>query len=273
MDAGTLALLALAGAAGGILVGLVGVGGGIVYAPVLLYTYAALGVDARVLAPLTVGSSLFCVGLAASSGVLAHRKSGLIRWRTALISGAVAAAVLALVGRLITTQSWYDRQVFAVVFSCVLLVVAAQMALRRERPEGSGGPERHSTGALALTGVGAGALAALAGVGGGFVLVPLYHGFLRFPTKAATATSTAAIVLIAAAGVVTYGVLGQGAAVPAGAVGYVDFVRPLALAFPAMATAPLGVWIARRVPVQAVRLVFAAIVTLTAVRLLVDALG
>src|SRR5690606_34568376 len=201
----SLLLLIAAGAAGGFLVGLVGVGGGVVYVPVLLVYFAGLGVRDPVLAPLVVGSSLLCVGLASASGAYGQWRAGAVRGRVAVVTGLVAGVALTAVSLLVTTRPWYDRTVFQAVFGAILLGVAAQM-LRRSRTDEGGAAEaaRPGAGALALAGASAGALAAVAGVGGGVVLVPLYHGLLGFPTKVATATSTAAIALIAAVGVVAY---------------------------------------------------------------------
>jgi uncharacterized membrane protein YfcA len=250
------------------------VGGGIVYVPVLLVYFAGLGVEDPVLAPLTVGSSLFCVGLAAASGAVGQWRAGAVRLRVALVTGLAAGVVLTAATLLVTTRPWYDREVFQVVFGLILLGVAAQMVYG-SRSEPVAGPEetRPGLGVLALAGAAAGVLAAAGGIGGGVVLVPLYHGLLRFPTKVATATSTAAIAVIAAVGVVAYAALGLGADVPPGAVGYVDVVHSLALGLPAMATAHAGVWTARRIEARWVRRLFALVAAATALRLLWDALA
>ena len=95
---------------------------------------------------------------------------------------------------------------------------------------------------------------------------------LRLPLRVAAGTSTAAIVLITGVGVATYTILGWGAAVPEGALGYVDWRGAAALALPAIVTARLGVATAHRIDVRKVRLSFAAFAALVAVRLLWNAL-
>ena len=52
-------ILLLAGLGTGFLVGLLGVGGGIIFVPVLLYYYKSIGIDSALVAELTVATSLF----------------------------------------------------------------------------------------------------------------------------------------------------------------------------------------------------------------------
>ena len=269
-----LALLLLAGALGGFVAGLVGVGGGVIFGPVLFFTFQAAGVEDPILTPLTLGTSLLCTFAASASGAVAQARAGAIDRRTALVAGAVAAVAVVLVGRFVTTQPWYDKEAFQLILGGLLVVVVVRMVTRADAPDTlSTAGARRGVGGLAATGVGAGAVAALAGVGGGVVLVPAFSGLVRLPIKVAAGTSTAAIVLITAVGVATYAVLGQGQAVPDGALGYVDWRGGAALALPAVVTARLGVATAHRIPVRAVRLSFAGFAAIVAARLLWNALA
>ena len=268
-----LLLLLVAGAVGGFIAGLVGVGGGVIFGPVLFFTYQAAGVEDPVLTPLTLGTSLLCTFAASASGAVAQARLGAIDRRTALVSGAVAAVAVVLVGRFVSTQPWYDKGAFQLILGVLLGVVVVRMLTKTDRADTlSTAGARRGLGALGATGAGAGAVAALAGVGGGVVLVPAFSGLVRLPMKVAAGTSTAAIVLITAVGVATYAVLGWGADVPDGALGYVDWQRAAALALPAVVTARLGVATAHRIDVRAVRLSFAAFAAVVAARLLWNAL-
>lgn len=270
-------VLAGAGAAGGYLAGLVGVGGGIIYGPVLLFYFRAVGIEDPLLTPLTVGTSLLCVTAAAVSGVFSQRRTGAIRWRIALASGGVAALTTLLTGRFITTAPWYDRQIFQLVLGVILVWVVVRMLRPRrlapDDPIAGDAPSRPGWGPLAGIGAGVGVLVAAAGVGGGVLLVPLYSGLLRLPLKTAMATSLAAILVVSLAGVGTYVALGLGVESPAGVVGYVDFWRGMLLGLPAIATARMGVWTARRVEVRYVRYTFATVAALVAARLIWEAVS
>src|SRR3954454_21232279 len=70
-------------------------------------------------------------------------------------------------------------------------------------------PPMRRTLQLAAIGTAAGLFSGLFGVGGGTVIVPLLVLWLGYPERQATATSLAAIVLIAAAGVAVQGPYGN----------------------------------------------------------------
>ena len=269
-----LLILLVAGAVGGFVAGLVGVGGGVIFGPVLFFSFQAAGVEDPVLTPLTLGSSLLCTFAASASGAVAQARAGAIDRRTALVAGGVAAVAVVLVGRFVTTRPWYDKDAFQLILGVLLVVVVVRMVLKKDRADTlSTAGARRGLGRLAATGLGAGTIASLAGVGGGVVMVPAFSGLVRLPLKVAAGSSTAAIALITAVGVVTYAVLGLGAPVPDGALGYVDWRGAAALAVPAVVTSRLGVATAHRVDVRTVRLSFAAFATVVAARLLWNALG
>ena len=269
----TLLLLVLVGAAAGVLVGLVGIGGGVLYGPILLVALGAAGIDDPLLTPMTAGTSLLCVLLGSLSSAWSHWQRGAVDLRIAGMVGAFAAVPIVLTTVFVSTQRWYDSRAFGAVLGTVLAIVVVRLLLKRSAPDAPEGPPIRTPGRLAATGVGAGVLAALAGVGGGVVLVPALSGLIRLPFKQATATSSAAIVPIALAGVAVYIATGLGADVPAGALGYVDVPRALALAVPTVVTARWGVSLANRVDVQTVRLVFAVIAAFVSARLLWHAAG
>jgi uncharacterized protein len=275
MDPLHVLLLLGAGIAGGFLAGLVGVGGGVIFAPVLFFYYTAIGTEAALVAPLTLGSSLFCTLLAAASGAHSQLRSDNIQLRIAGVVGAFAAAAVVAMTFLVTTRPWYGPQVFQIVLGVVLLAVIWRMLTRRSKPQGPDWRERTrlSIGGLAASGVAAGAIASAAGVGGGIVMVPMFNELLKLPLKIAAATSMATIVLISATGVVAYVVSGLGVQTPATALGYVDFGRAVWLAVPAIIGARLGVYVALRADVAVIRYAFSALAAVIAVRLIGGATG
>lgn len=274
MDPLNLLLLVGAGLAAGFIAGLIGVGGGIIFAPVLFFYYQGIGVSDAVIAPLTIGSSLLCTLIAAVVSAWAQFGRDAVITSTAVRVGIFSALAIFLMTRFVTTQPWYDGTVFQVVFSIVLLIVVIRMVLPTSEKEASPAHRRtHSWPALAGTGTAAGAVAAAAGVGGGVVLVPAYNNFLGLPLLSSTATSSATIVIISVVGVINYAWMGWNQPVPASAIGYVDALRAGLLSVPAVVTANLGVRVAHRINRSTLRRSFAIVAAIVAVRLLWDALG
>jgi uncharacterized protein len=110
---------------------------------------------------------------------------------------------------------------------------------------------------LVLIGVVAGFFSALFGVGGGIVLVPLLVLFLAYAVRPATATSLAAIVLIALVGTIAYGIRGEVEA------GYAALVG-----LPAAGGALLGAILQQRISSRRLVHAFAALLVVVAVALL-----
>jgi len=109
---------------------------------------------------------------------------------------------------------------------------------------------------LAVIGTLAGLFSGLFGVGGGTVIVPLLVLWLAYEERMATATSLAAIALIAAFAAAVQGLYGNVRVSDAALVGV-----------PAVGGVIVGAWLAERVPGRAIALMFAAVLLASAVEL------
>ncbi len=268
-----LLILLSAGAGAGFAAGLIGIGGGVIFTPVLLLYLQQIGTDPVLLPKLTIGSSLVCTFIAALASARHQQREGAVDLNVAQWVGLSSAFGVVVMTGLVTTRPWYDATLFQIVFASLLLVVALRMmsSSRASAPEddapASTQPMSRSGLVLFSIGSAAGVVATGAGVGGGIVLVPAYQRLLHMPMHRTVGTSSATIALISAAGVVSYAVLGWNANGPSTALGYVD-ARALLLALPALFTARLGVRLAHRLPTRWLRRLFAALAALVALRML-----
>jgi uncharacterized protein len=105
-------------------------------------------------------------------------------------------------------------------------------------------------------GLGAGLLSGLFGVGGGTVIVPLLVLFLHFDQRRAAGTSLAAIVPTASVGVISYGITGNVAWIPA-----------LILAAGAVVGAQIGTWLLPKLSQTALRWAFVGFLAVVIVSL------
>ena len=110
---------------------------------------------------------------------------------------------------------------------------------------------------LIAIGTAAGLFSGLFGVGGGSVIVPLLVLWLGYDERAATATSLAAIVLIASFAAATQGLYGN-----------VRLLDALLVGGPAIAGVLLGTWLQQRVRARSISLLFAALLLASAVELI-----
>jgi uncharacterized protein len=104
----------------------------------------------------------------------------------------------------------------------------------------------------------AGLFSGLFGVGGGSVIVPLLVLWLGYDERAATATSLAAIVFIAAF-----------AAAVQGAYGNVNVLDAVLVGVPALLGVLIGAWLQQRLQTRSISLLFAALLLASAVELVV----
>jgi uncharacterized membrane protein YfcA len=118
----TVTAAILLGLAAGILAGLFGVGGGILFVPALVL----LG-DAQHVA---IGTSLLAILPTALAGTWRHARYGNVRWRAALVIGAVAAA--AAQGGVLVAEA-LPEATLRKLFGGLLVFVAAQVAWRARR--------------------------------------------------------------------------------------------------------------------------------------------
>lgn len=279
MDPVQIALLLGIGLAAGFVAGLLGIGGGLIFGPVLLFYFGAVGVGEAVISKLTAGSSLFCTLTVGLASAWYRWRAGSFLPQVAWRVGACAAVAIVLTTQLITTQPWYDQAVLQVVLGVLLVVVAARMvsgASGKAEPNDETSPAKRKHRSwlrLAGIGTGAGIISPAAGVGGGIVLVPAYHRLLRLPMERASGTSSGTIVLISLVGVASYAASGWGEPVsPPTAVGYVDAGRAALLAGPSILGARAGVWASQYARDAALRWTFAVFALGVAGRLLYGAL-
>jgi len=156
-----------AGAVGGLLAGLLGVGGGIVIVPVLDAALNLAGVSPDASLHVAVATSMATIIPTSISSSRSHAQRGSVdpdivkRWSMPIVAGALAGALAA---------SRVDARVLAAVFGCVAAAVALKMVLpldhlvlRRTIPGGPAGAAIPAT---------IGAIAAMMGIGGGVLSVP-----------------------------------------------------------------------------------------------------
>jgi uncharacterized membrane protein YfcA len=117
---------------------------------------------------------------------------------------------------------------------------------------------RRRTLQLAVIGTLAGLFSGLFGVGGGTVIVPLLVLWMAYEERVATATSLAAIIVIASVAATVQAVYGN-----------VEWGDAALVGIPAVVGVVGGTWLQQRVPQRTLSLLFAALLVAAAVDLVV----
>ncbi len=205
------ALTALAGVATGVMSGTFGVGGAVISTPAI----RALGCSAA----LAVGTTLPSILPGAITGSWRYRQGELIQWKVVAFT-APSGIVAAILGAWVSPRVPGDGHILMVLTALLLMWSSINMIrsvplreLRELRDSVKNIHDktnfRSSQSFLAtLTGLVAGSLSGLLGVGGGIVMVPLFRRWLGLPMKNAVATSLICVGCFAVPGTITHAIEG-----------------------------------------------------------------
>lgn len=251
----SIALAALCGVFVGFSLGLVGGGGSVLAAPLLVHVVGVR--DPHV----AIGASAVAVAANALASFFLRMRGGAIKWRCAAVF-ALFGVVGALAGS--TLGKMIDGQKLLALFGVLMLVVGAAMIGARG---GGGAPDvrlnRDNFPRLAIIGLAVGALSGFFGIGGGFLIVPGLMLASDMPILSAIGSSLLAVSAFGFATAANYA-----------ASGLVDWPIAGALLAGSAIGGPIGVRGARRLAGQrgALNLVFAAVILAVAVYVLYRAI-
>jgi uncharacterized membrane protein YfcA len=261
-------LFVVIGCVVGFFAGLFGVGGGFIMVPILILSYEFSGLSPSVLTHIAIGTSLFVVLFASVASAYQHSKQKNVDWRSVFIIGFSSAVTAFATARLAAGLSGrHLRIAFAIIVG-----LAAIRMLTESRTQAQKKIDFLSKpGIPGLVGVGlaAGIVAALAGVGGGVVTIPMMYYFLNMPLKLAIGTSSATIVITALFSVAGYILNGLGrAGLPGWSIGFVDLQHGTALAMGTILMARVGAYVSFKTHPFLLRKLFALFVIFISIYIL-----
>jgi len=251
------------GAVAGLMAGLFGVGGGIIIVPMMVFSLGWQQMPEDLVMHLALGTSMASIMFTSVSSFRAHHRRGAVHWEVVLkiIPGILTGTILgsSIASRLNTSA----LKTFFVVF---LFYVSIQMLLDR-KPK----PSRQIPGIAGMFGAGngIGIVSALVGIGGGTLSVP-FMIWCNLTVHHAIGTSAAIGFPIAIAGTIGYMLNGWGTVnLPAFSFGYIYLPGVIGIASASVLTAPLGVRLAHRLPVDRLKKTFAVLLLVVAIRMLI----
>jgi uncharacterized membrane protein YfcA len=250
-----LPLLFALGLIGGTLSGLLGIGGGLVFVPLLLYVperLAGLPIDIRTASAVAVVQ----VTAATLSGTIAHRRRGAVFMRLA-ITMSVASATGALVGGIISASVPAG---LLLLMTASLATVAALLMFVPARAESLDAGDRppFNVAIVCISGFVIGLVIGMNGAGA-FLMVPALIYLVGLPTRIALGT-------VLAVGFPT----SLAASVGKIATGQVPLTLTVLIVVGAILGAQAGSWLSARTPPRVLRWLYGALVSAIAIGLWFD---
>jgi uncharacterized membrane protein YfcA len=241
-----------------ILSGMLGLGGGILLAPALLYLPGILGMDSIGMAEVT-GLTIVQSLAATVSAAQRHHQRGFIDRELVMWMGGVLF-IAAVAGSLCSI--WISGETLKLVFAGLATLAASLMVLPRTPEDDAVSQIVHFNKPLAITIAGAvGLLGGMVGQGGSFILIPLMLHGLKLPTRVVIGTSLVLVFLSSSAGLA--GKL---------ATDQVPLMLAVFVVFGAVPGAQLGSVLGLQTPPQRLRVGLAIVIALGALGIGIDAL-
>ena len=238
----------------GFISGLLGIGGGIIMAPLLLYVPPLFGVEPfsmRIVAGLTIVQGL----LGCLSGGLTHRKFSFISEKLSAYMG-ISIFIAALSGGV--AARFVSNEILLFIFACLAFVAALLMFVpaKNETEYPNAASIDFSTKRAVSTATGIGLLGGMVGQGGSFILIPLMTAYVKIPTRIAIGSNLAIVFLSSLAAFIGKAITGQ-----------IEWILTIPIIITVLPAASAGGHISRKVPVQWLRKLLAVLIGLAAARM------
>ena len=276
MSVEAFAIAVVVGLLVGVLSGLLGIGGGTIMVPIFRLGFGLSAIEAT-------ATSLFTIIPTSLSGCVTHIKNKTCIVPLGLAAG-IGGAITSPLGVWLASISpaWLIMAAAAAIigYSAVNMLrkafskpkAASQPTSQAAaQPASQDAPRSAAPGDSAFKisrkhllmgaaiGLGAGVASGYVGVGGGFIMVPLFLSVIGIPMKRASGTSLIAVTILAIPGVIEQALLGN-----------VHFMIGIAMAVGSIPGAVLGAQLVKRVPERTLRIMFGAFLLLMAVVLVVN---
>jgi uncharacterized membrane protein YfcA len=242
----------LLGSVVGVMAGLLGIGGGLLVVPALLWLLPQANVAHDIVMQIALATSLASIVLTSGSSAFNHFKLGNVDFY--LIKGLVPGVVLGgIAGSYIAEL--IPSHLLPKIFSVIVLMLAVQMFISIRVKS-----TRQMPGLLgcSISGGIIGTVASLAGIGGGSLTVP-YLSMHGVEMRKAIGSASLCGTMIAIAGMV--GFVFHGLSVehlPEFSVGYVYLPALIGIASTSVLTTKIGASLAFKLPTRTLKKVFAA---------------
>ena len=282
-------ILLLCGSIGGFLAGLLGVGGGMLFIPVIHEYLNGYSLTTDEIVKYTLGNSIALVFISGVSGTFRQIKMGTWDWKQSLQIGIPVALSSLAMSYVITHGDWYNKQRFQTVFLGFLLLSIGNMIFGKSKAQKINSPsntnvelndnpthisptaKNQKTILLpTLVGILAGTVVSLIGLGGGIIMVPLFRMLLKKPMHQATSLSLSIVPILSISSLLQYTISQPIQPINPLQTGYLLWIILIPMMAGVMFFSSFGQKTAPRVPVLWLRVIFAVLSSIILVKTLIE---
>ena len=280
-------ILLLCGSMGGFLAGLLGVGGGMLFIPVIHEYLSSYSLSTDEIVKYTLGNSIALVFISGVSGTFRQIKMGTWDWKQSLHIGIPGALSSLAMSYAITHGDWYNKQRFQTVFLGFLLLSIGNMIFGKSKVSKSNDTaanpqenqtQNHTTAnnetpnrwLPTLVGILAGTVVSLSGLGGGIIMVPLFRMLLKKPMHQATSLSLSIVPILSISSLLQYTLSQPIHPINPLQTGYLLWIILIPMMAGVMFFSSFGQKTAPRVPVLWLRVIFAVLSSIILIKTLIE---
>ena len=258
----------LIGAVIGFMAGLLGIGGGMVLVPILLFVFSAQGSAAGFppdhLMHMALATAMATIPFTSASSMRAHHTRGGVDWR--IVKGMLPGLLFgAALGTLVAGK--VPGRPLAIFFAAFIFYAATNMFfdIRPKAKRDLPGPL-----GLGIAGTVVSFLSSFLAAGAAFLTIP-FMSRCNVPLKRAVGTAAAIGFPLALAASIGYVVAGLRAGpLPQYSLGFIYLPALALIVLPSIVTAPIGARVSQTMPVKHLRVVFGLMLYAIAIKMLIS---
>ncbi len=260
-------LLVAVGIIGGFIAGLTGIGTGIFMLAILPLVFNRYGVPEQYFVSVAIANAIFATLVSSLANVVTTIRQRSFYLKETVWVGSSAVIISFIIFEAIVKSSFYSKTLFnsILVFFMLIIILQTFKKLRLSNQK-----DEHVTNSkLLATGVAGGVVAALTGLGGGTIIIPLLNLWQRVDIKKAKSISFGTIFIIALWLTINNLFLEPSTGIE-GSQGLIVFPMILPLAIGVLIGSPIGLITSEKISSRAVTLTFLIMVSLVTIQKIVE---
>lgn len=254
------------GFAAGIIIGMLGIGGGVLFVPFLHMILPYSKVDAGAIIYISIATSLFAGSIASVSSAVKHFLIRNIDLKKAILLG-LGSLISASITPMFVVN--VDTKILKIIFIIVFMILALKMLFESAK---SGNSKKYELDDryLFLFGLVIGTIAAFVGIGGGIMNVPILIYLYNLEVKKAVGTSTLVMSLTMISSSIAYSFVPVKGIMASLQYGYVYLPAAICLGIGSSLGAMIGISIVLKTSGKIIKRIFSIILIMVIVKIIFE---